>query len=393
MMNTGHSKFLPRTLVAICGVFVATGPGFVQAQESRQDSQRPAERSTQGEGARERPRFEGSRLRESLKKTIEDMKKAQQDAEASLAQLEKGTAPVEVARDMSPELRRFLRENLPGQQAGAMGGPLGGQMGGPGNGLGLRGRMNDRKDGMRGGRDGPMDGPDDGPNAGGPDGRRAMGLEARREVLRQLREQAPDIADGLESLRRDDERMAEGFASRVAPRLREAMMLRERDPEVARMKIEEVRSGLGVLRSIREYRQAKNLPEDNADMIAARKARLTGAEVDLRTAVSAALDVRLKAHERELTMLERRVEDVRKDLDEKRAKKDEGVDQLIERIKKGDMPQGLFGGDRPDRPERPERPDRPDRPEGQRGPTRDRDADDRPNNRPQGRPERPDGPR
>lgn len=389
MMNTGHSKLLPRTLVAICGVLVATAPGFVQAQESRQDSQRPAERSTQGEGARERPRFEGSRLRESLKKTIEDMKKAQQDAEASLAQLEKGTAPVEVARDMSPELRQFLRENLPGQQAGAMGGPLGGplggqmggQMGGPGNGPGLRGRMNDRKDGMRGGRDGPMDGPDDGPNAGGPDGRRAMGLEARREVLRQLREQAPDIADGLESLRRDDERMAEGFASRVAPRLREAMMLRERDPEVARMKIDELRSGFGVLRAIREYRQAKNLPEDNADMIAARQERLTRAESDLRNAVGAALNVRLKAHERELTMLERRVEDVRKDLDEKRAKKDEGVDQLVERIKKGDMPQGLFGSERPDRPD------------GQRGPMRDRDADDRPNNRPQGRPERPDGPR
>ncbi len=378
-MKTTKLKLTARTLLAATGLMIASACTVAQPQnqpENKPDHQNnaPQVESNQGENP-QRGRFDGSRLRESLKKAIEDMKRAQQDAEASLAQLEKGTAPVEVARDLSPELRRFLRDNLPGPMGGngprMRGGPEGpdGPMGqgGPGG----RQRM-DRPDGMRRGPDGP-DGPDGGDDRGprdrmngGPEGRRALSPEAREEVLRLLREHAPDVANDFDSLRKEDERMADGLAQRIAPRIHEAMMLRERDPEMFRLKVEELRGGLQVLRAIREFRQAKNMSEDNADMIAARKTRLDAAEVQLRKVVSDTLDLRLKAHERELTMLERRVEDVRKDLDEKRSKKNEGVDKLVERIKKGDMPAGLFGPG-PERPDGP-KPMRGEGPENRPGP-------------------------
>ncbi len=338
-MMHARSRINARLLVAGLGLAIVSTCANAQPQDRPSDTPPSEQHQEAQSGPR---RFDGSRLRESLKKAIDDMKQAQQDAEASLAKLENGTAPVEVAHELSPELRRFLRENLPG----AGGGPIG--PAGPGN--RMRGGPDSQPDGPRGPRDRMNDGPEP---------RRPLGPEARAEALRQLREHAQDIADDIENLRKEDERMADGLIQRIIPRMRDAKMLKDRDPEMFRLKMDEVRSGINVLRAIREFRQAKNMPEDNADMQTARKTRMDAAETQLRTAVSDTLDVRLKLHERELTMLERRVEDVRKDIDEKRSKKSEGVDKLVERIKKGDMPPGLLGPDGP-KPMRGEGPgDRP----------------------------------
>lgn len=293
------------------------------------------------------------RIREAMRRSLDDAKRFHEQLEAAMKAIEAGERPAAVVERMDPMSRRFMMADNLRRLGGDDGEPRV-----PGD------RPRERRDGpLEGGprnERGPDRAMDRGPGEGppGPRGPMAMSPAEAERVLEALRKELPDVADALDELRKESPRMAEGMSRRLAPRFRDAVELREREPELFRLRVEEIRSGVGVLRAIRSYRAAQELPETDAG----KTQRVTDASTQVRSAVATALDHRLAIQEYETKRLERRLEQLKRELAERRERKDEAVSKMVERVEDGEMPHTLFGdpgpkgpdGSRPDGP-RPNR--------------------------------------
>ena len=341
IVGSGTHRFRMTTAALVLGALVASA-GLAIAQPPS------------GEPAPAASSEREQRIREALRRSLDDAKRFQEQLEAAVKAIESGERPAAVVERMDPLTRRFMMaDNLR-----RLGGDDGEQRM-PGD------RLRERRDGQREG--GPREGPDRGPERGpernldrgpadgppGPRGPLQMSPAEAERTLENLRKELPDVANALDELRKESPRMAEGMTRRLAPRFRDAMELREREPELFRLRVEEIRSGMGVLRAIRSYRVAQELPETDA----AKTQRVTDATTQVRSAVAAALDQRLAIQEYETKRLERRLEQLKRELAERRERKDEAVSKMVERVQEGEMPGGLFGDSGPKGPDGP-RPDR-----------------------------------
>lgn len=197
-----------------------------------------------------------------------------------------------------------------------------------------------------------------GPGGRGPDDAGGAG-EARdsEPVLPLLREIMPDAAERVERAMKEHPDLARRMMQRVGPHLREAMSLKEHDPALFQLRVDEIRAGWGVLEAagvLRDAKQAKDGPE------AAKK--VDEARTKLREALGKQGEARLALEQHEVEALAKRVEDLRKRLDERRANKDKVLDDMIKRIEEArDLPLGALmgpegrapreGDSRPGRPE------------------------------------------
>jgi len=289
--------------------------------------QPPPEQSDPQDGIREPGglrAMDKDRLREAMQRSIDDSKRFQESLAQSIKQLEEGTTPREVLENMDQSTRRTLLSDGVRRFRGREEGPRDG------------GSVGEAGDGSPGQR---ADMPHSPPPAPAQSARGQLGPDERERIAKQLREELPDVADALDALRRDNPRMADGMTMRLMPRFREAMDLRERDPALFRLRIEEIRTGVGVLRAIREYRLSKALAESVAD----KAATVQKTTAQLREAVAAALDQRLAIQEHDSKKLEKRLDQIKREISEQRERKDEAVTKLIERIEDGEMPPALFG--------------------------------------------------
>jgi len=213
------------------------------------------------------------------------------------------------------------------------------------DGMGLDQRAPERPD--RADRPGP-------PGAGRPTEGQA-GPDAE-EVRAFIQQSFPELWRRFEELRRGSPEIAERHFGRFLPKVREAMELRESDPEMFEMRVEEIRGGIDAMVCVREYREALSLPEGDT----ARSERLAKAQGDLRRVLGEQFDLRLKLQEHELRMLSARMDSLRKEIEQKRGERDSAVNDMLERISRGGPPDG--GKGRP--------PGRPGTPGGPAGPGR-----------------------
>ncbi|HEX2837523.1 MAG TPA: hypothetical protein VHN77_05295 [Phycisphaerales bacterium] len=312
--------------------------------------------SPQPEGRQQAPDAQrgepGGDLRERLDRALKDSEQANQKLRDAIARLDKGDDPESVKRELDmPLLRMWLMRDGQGPRVrdrlDGPGGPAGGRNDGmmPGDrGRGDPGAWGEpRRDerGMEGGKR-PQPGQAPGPmgpgRAGGPGGGPGWGPEGapedRERLMAAVERELPEFAARMKDLRKKHPQLADRMFQRLAPRVRDALRVREHDPEMFTLRIAEIKSGLSVLEAIHASRQARLL-DDTAPDAASKRA---DAEKQLREAVGAAFDARLKIDEHEAQRLSERVNDIRAEIEKKRTDREKAVDEIVGRAAKGEMP-------------------------------------------------------
>jgi hypothetical protein len=160
---------------------------------------------------------------------------------------------------------------------------------------------------------------------GGPDDRAGPELspEARSRLRGFLRDQLPSVHEQLIAIERQDSTMGATLFDRMIPQLREVATEMERNPAFGALKLEEMRTGLGVVDATQHLR---SLPAD-ADPEAKAEA-----EALLRAAIAARFDARMKMREHELERLAARISELHEQIKEERAGRDAEIDKVFESV-------------------------------------------------------------
>ncbi|MGD9688596.1 MAG: hypothetical protein AB7K52_03465 [Phycisphaerales bacterium] len=175
---------------------------------------------------------------------------------------------------------------------------------------------------------------------------RPLSPEEREEVLGVFREHAPPIADQLVRLRERSVIFFERTIDSLAPRVRLIRDAKARkDEEMARLRLDDIDNTMQLFRLAFAFVAANQ--SGDAD-------RISTAERDLRAALGRQFDTRLSIRRLELRQLERRVENMKQELDTIAERRE----QIIDAVRKNGIP-GLKG--RPDEAEASDAPDQPGR--------------------------------
>lgn len=305
-MNLSHGKLLAATIsLLLVGAAWAqperrqerTGNrdrGPDQAvQPGPQDRPPPEDREAMGQ-----PPIDREKLKEELTRRIEETKRTQARLEQALARLNEGGDPAEVRRETMPgrfrdRLRRGARENAPGLDR-----PIDTPRGEPGN---------------------PPRGPQ------GPKGdRAALTPEDRERMLKFLDEHMPRIGARFREAMKDNPQAAEGLLNRLAPKFRELEATEHSQPELFKLKVEDVRAAMTLQETARSWRG--KLHDKNATDDDKRQAREA-----ISGAVAAQYDARAALREQELKMLENRIGEAKREIDDMRTKRDQRINEEVDR--------------------------------------------------------------
>jgi hypothetical protein len=205
-------------------------------------------------------------------------------------------------------------------------------------------RRPDRMDGDRPGREGPgRDRDGERPSFRDP--------EHRERVMAYLREHLPEVADRLDEMNESNPQLAERITSRLGPRVGEIMDLQEREPELASLKLEELRNGLAIIEAIRQCREAGDSPE-----------QLAPARATLSARIADQFDIRARLNANEIERLRRRLDRLQADLDSQLSEREQTIQQRTDDFLSGREKVDLFGEGRgpgrqgPDGSTKPPRP-------------------------------------
>lgn len=282
-------------------IALAAGASVALAQPGG-PSPRPRDREPMLE--RDGPPEPGA-LREMLSRRLEEAARSVESLQKALAALDAGASPEDVLRDIEPRARRFGPGRTPGEGFG----PEGGR------------REWDRPD-----PEGPRAG--DGGGGGGridPDAARAF-----------LKEHLPDLAAKFDALAAAEPEMAERLMMRMAPKIRETISLKEREPELFALRVQELGAGARVMDAMRSFREARGV----ADGEGVGSERLAKARAALRESLADHFDVRLKLQEHEVAQIAKRLERMRSEIESRRAKRDAEIGQMLDRAEQGSPPEG-----------------------------------------------------
>lgn len=338
------------------GLLVASA-GIAWATPQPEGRQRPqdAQRAEPGTGD----------LRGRLDRALKDSEQANQKLREAIARLDKGDDPEGVKRELDmPLLRMWLMRDGQGPRVrdrfDGPDGPNGGRddgmapgdrrLDGPPEGRrepggreepGAWGEPRRDERGMEGGKrppPGQAPGPMGPGRAGGPSGGPGWGPdgapEDRERLMAAVERELPEFAARVKQLREKHPQLADRMFQRLAPRVRDALRVREHDPEMFTLRIAEIKSGLNVLEAMHALRQARQTGDASPDA-ASKRADM---EKQLREAVGTAFDARLKIDEHEANRLSERVNDIRAEIEKKRAEREKAVDEIMSRAAKGEMP-------------------------------------------------------
>ena len=186
-----------------------------------------------------------------------------------------------------------------------------------------------------------------------------------REVLEVLEEANPQMAHRLEDLREQDEAEFRQAVAEVASsrRIRWLMMQKRFDPKGFKLRANEFR----LQHRMDHVKDRLGAAEPNSE----EAERLKG---DLRALLSEAFEVRQKLREHELERLERRIDHLRSELEEKRRRKEKLLDRRFEEILH-DPDDGRHGFRKRRGKGRPGRPDKEEHRRDRDGGRKDRDGD------------------
>lgn|GEM_PF-3003994 len=141
------------------------------------------------------------------------------------------------------------------------------------------------------------------------------------ELAAFLESHAPEFAARLDALREQDDRRAEFFANRLRPRIGEILAAQRQDPELGELLIREFRVNMELLDAGRRYARALASGEPSLDEAREKLRALAGEQVDLR----------LARREHEIRALASQIESLQADVDQQREKREQYIEQIIER--------------------------------------------------------------
>jgi len=254
------------------------------------------------------------RLREFLAGRLERLRAEQNRLEEAVAMLDRGESPETVKQMLTP------RRDGGGPEQGRF---MPGERHGPGVGVA---------------REGP------GPRDQAPGGRpRILNDELRERVLNMIREKHPEAFRDLQRLREQDPQAFDRKIAEAAPRFLDAVKAQIEDPAAAESRKRMFEIGREVEETLRAIEGAED----------------AGAREDLvrrlRELINEQFELRIGFQQRRLEGLERQIGQVRREIEEFQAQRDQLVDQrLVELIERGPAPR-----DGRRHPEGPEVSDRP----------------------------------
>ncbi len=232
-------------------------------------------------------------LRARLERTIERSEAMLERHREAIARLDAGESPAEVMRSL-----RMRDQSGPGERPD---------------------RASDTQPGNPGGVERP--GPGRGPN---PDANPAAeGPEAKRRLRVFLREHLPSVHEQLAQIEAQDTEMGDRLFERLMPQLREVAMEMDRDPVFGVLKLTEMRAGLGVVDATQRLRSlGSDAPNDQRSK----------AEAELREAIAARFDARMKLREHELERLARRITDLHDQIKEEMSGRDAEIERVYQSV-------------------------------------------------------------
>lgn len=307
-MNATHGKLLAATLSLVLAGAASAQPERRQERAGNRDrgpdqavqpgpQDRPPSEDREAMG---QPPVDREKLKEELTRRLEETKRTQARLEQALARLNEGGDPAEVRRETMPgrfrdRLRRGARDNAPGLDR-----PVDAPRGEPGN-------------------------PPRGPQGPGPKGdRTALTPEDRERMLKFLDEHMPRIGARFREAMKDNAEVAEGLLNRLAPKFRELEATEHSQPELFKLKVEDVRAAMTLQETARSWRvklRDKNATDD--DKRQAREA--------ISGAVAAQYDARAALREQELQMLEHRIGEAKREIDDMHTKRDQRINDEVDR--------------------------------------------------------------
>ncbi len=286
------------TLASLVGLaLVSSGAFGLQPEAAPSKPERSAVQNDRRE-----PIIDRDRLRARLERRLAEYRRFTAELEAGIARLNDGAPPGEVAAALE-SLAQSIR---------------------PGEAL-LRDRTSQEGPGTRGGPPRDRSGPEGDRAFPDREGRPRDGAIEPVRLLEILKEASPEFAARIETLRGTDPEAADRMIGRMGPRLREALQAREQDPELFRLRVNEIRSGIELFDAARAYGQAVR----SAD-----PAAITAAESSLTEAANTHFDVRVAMQEREMQSLAARIEELRAELDRKKSERQSMVDGFVEHMKR-----------------------------------------------------------
>ncbi len=224
-------------------------------------------------------------LRARLSRSIEraqDLIKLHEDA---LAKLDEGASPTEVLQGM--KLQGFARRSVDGQ---------------PSTGVD---RRNERGENPRMGA-----------------GRPPMSPAHRQQLLGFLREHLPNLWKNLEPIAKANPASADRLVGRMSPQIDEILLLKKSEPELAQIKIDEMRSGLEFVEASREFRVLMKNEDASDDQREAAFAKL-------HKSATERFDVQLRAKEYEVAMLETRLNELKESINTIEHRRETEVENMM----------------------------------------------------------------
>lgn len=263
-----------------------------------------------GAGAGNQQPMDGKALRELIDRRMEEHQQGIKRLEEAQKKLNGGGDPAVIGRELLESLRDSRRGGQGGGAARREGGdrPGGDEAGGtPGGGGPTAGRN-------RGGEFGGL--------LGGP----RLNPEERAKLKASMKEKHPALLAKIEQFTTEDPELRDRFIDGVGNKLRWIESMKEKEPEEFNLRLEELSSGLDLMRLGRQVTDAK---KNNAS-----EAEITALRAKLRTQMNAAFDTRQAIARLQIQQLKKRAEDLEKAIDKKQSEREATVDRQTDEFLK-----------------------------------------------------------
>src|SRR5262249_46014982 len=144
----------------------------------------------------------------------------------------------------------------------------------------------------------------------------------------------PDLAKRLRQMLHDNPDAGQHLLGRLGPHIRE--VIAEPDPETRELRLALLKNGWATLGTVKELREAVKGGD------AAKREQATG---QLRPLLGEHYDLQIKLNQREITMLEQRLNKLRQDVAEQGGpgKRDEFINKRLEQMSREHGPDGPGG--------------------------------------------------
>ncbi|MSR34455.1 MAG: hypothetical protein EXS12_06635 [Phycisphaerales bacterium] len=164
---------------------------------------------------------------------------------------------------------------------------------------------------------------------GGDGVRRELSEEEIDRVIVTAREVNPQWADELVKLRQSDPKALRERLGREARKLMGLSMMKEREPDLYRVRVEDIR----VQNQIRELGEAWNVAQKSGD-VSSQEALMK--DIELKAHKQVELDIQARGFE--FVALDKSLKDARKKLQDDIRDRDKSIGDIIEAIRKGEDP-------------------------------------------------------